>query len=884
MKRVVVTTTLTLCFLLAWAIGTSYAAELTKEEILALVAEFDDAYDAHDTARAVSLFTDDAVIDMVVIPPFDKEGERQFLDESWPTYPTIRHSADAFALASASDKVGITEHSVIYVWPDTGYPVSWFHLCVKDCVLTPEGPKIKQLTAYGDWAADTIQGGAMPRRNLGDMIPSFTLPAPEGTGLAPMEASAELITRLNSRDLPNVAKMIQEDASVRFPFIDRPSTRSELMDIYEQMLGGFSDAYWENTRRVDMGDGWVFSENTLKGTNDGEFISRPATGLPMNVRAGLVEHYDENGLATYVHFHFDTLSMPGQEAPTEGPPPTGMAPVNDIQMYYETHGEGQPLILLHGGLGNAGYWEKQIPVFAEKYKVIAVDSRGQGRSTYSEQPIGYSLMASDVIALMDYLGIEKADVVGWSDGGIIGLDLAINHPERLHKLIAFGANYNTSGVRADAFENEKANAYFAKASEDYQKLSPDPSRWDALLENLSSMWASEPNFTASQLGSITVPILVLDGENEEVVYAAHTKEMASLIPTAKLILIPGTGHFAPWEKPEEFNQIVLDYLAEIEDFSNVFFMSLSTGLNMISLPLKPQTSYNARSFAEMLSATVVIKLDEARQRFVGFTLDAPDDGFDIEGGKGYIVNVPEGKTIAFTGATWTNQPPVESAPTLDADSAWAFVVSGTLSSPDDRPNFDGYTIQARNLRTGVVQTSEVMSLRGAPVTKQPQTSEVLGYFAIASADLSRKSIIQTGDELEIIARDASGNIVSRIVRTIDADNIGKAYLNIPLRLGDIIPSQTVLLQNYPNPFNPETWIPFHLAQDADVSVRIYDAGGRLVRTLALGHREAGIYVAKGKAVYWDGKSDSGEKVASGVYFYSIKAGDFSATRKLMVRK
>jgi hypothetical protein len=329
---------------------------------------------------------------------------------------------------------------------------------------------------------------------------------------------------------------------------------------------------------------------------------------------------------------------------------------------------------------------------------------------------------------------------------------------------------------------------------------------------------------------------------------------------------------------------VLDYLAEIEDFSNVFFMSLSTGLNMISLPLKPQTSYNARSFAEMLSATVVIKLDEARQRFVGFTLDAPDDGFDIEGGKGYIVNVPEGKTIAFTGATWTNQPPVESAPTLDADSAWAFVVSGTLSSPDDRPNFDGYTIQARNLRTGVVQTSEVMSLRGAPVTKQPQTSEVLGYFAITSADLSRKSIIQTGDELEIIARDASGNIVSRIVRTIDADNIGKAYLNIPLRLGDIIPSQTVLLQNYPNPFNPETWIPFHLAQDADVSVRIYDAGGRLVRTLALGHREAGIYVAKGKAVYWDGKSDSGEKVASGVYFYSIKAGDFSATRKLMVRK
>ena len=101
-----------------------------------------------------------------------------------------------------------------------------------------------------------------------------------------------------------------------------------------------------------------------------------------------------------------------------------------------------------------------------------------------------------------------------------------------------------------------------------------------------------------------------------------------------------------------------------EDSSYVFFMSLSEGLNMISLPLKPQTPYTARSFAEELSATVVIKFDEARQRFAGFTLDVPDNGFPIEGGKGYIVNVPEAKVVAFTGAAWTNQPPVEAAPSL----------------------------------------------------------------------------------------------------------------------------------------------------------------------------------------------------------------------------
>jgi pimeloyl-ACP methyl ester carboxylesterase len=176
--------------------------------------------------------------------------------------------------------------------------------------------------------------------------------------------------------------------------------------------------------------------------------------------------------------------------------------------------------------------------------------------------IGYSLMASDVMALMDYLDIEKANILGWSDGGIIGLDIAINHPERLHKLIAYGANYNLSGVRADIGEDETFNAYIAKACEDYPKLSPEPSRWDAFLENISNMWASEPNFTPEQLHSITVPILVLDGDDDEAIYTEHTKEMAGLIPTAKLILIQGTGHFAMWEKPEEFNQIVLDYLAE----------------------------------------------------------------------------------------------------------------------------------------------------------------------------------------------------------------------------------------------------------------------------------------------------------------------------------
>jgi pimeloyl-ACP methyl ester carboxylesterase len=239
-----------------------------------------------------------------------------------------------------------------------------------------------------------------------------------------------------------------------------------------------------------------------------------------------------------------------------------MAPVNDIQMYYEIHGDGEPLILLHGGFSHIGVWVNQIPIFAEKHKVIAVESRGHGRSTYSEQPIAYSLMASDVMALMDYLGIEKADIVGWSDGAIIGLDLAINHPERLHRLVAYGANYNPSGLRTDDAASEFLDASLAWASEEYQKLSPDPSRWDAFLEDYTEMLASQPNYTPEQLGSITVPVLVLDGESDEIIYTEHTEEMAGLIPTAQLILISGTGHLAPFEKPAVFNQVVLDFLQQ----------------------------------------------------------------------------------------------------------------------------------------------------------------------------------------------------------------------------------------------------------------------------------------------------------------------------------
>ena len=121
--------------------------------------------------------------------------------------------------------------------------------------------------------------------------------------------------------------------------------------------------------------------------------------------------------------------------------------LGDSTLYYEVQGAGKPLILLHGGLASADAWVNQITVFAQHYRVIALDSRGQGRTTDAEAPITYHRIAEDTVGLIDYLGIDAAYVVGWSDGGIVGLDLAIHHPERVIALVAYGAHSSLEGLQ-----------------------------------------------------------------------------------------------------------------------------------------------------------------------------------------------------------------------------------------------------------------------------------------------------------------------------------------------------------------------------------------------------------------------------------------------------
>ena len=152
------------------------------------------------------------------------------------------------------------------------------------------------------------------------------------------------------------------------------------------------------------------------------------------------------------------------------------------------------------------------------------------------------------------------------------------------------------------------------------------------------------------------------------------------------------------------------------------------------------------------------------------------------------------------------------------------------------------------------------------------------------ADMSRRAVASIGDTLTIEVRDTSGELIRTLHHEIDATDIRRAFTELILTPEDLIPKQTVLLANYPNPFNPETWIPYQLAVDTHAAIRIYSQAGELVRSFDLGFQQAGYYVGKSRAAYWDGRNGSGELLASGVYFYQLITLESTKTRKMVILK
>jgi pimeloyl-ACP methyl ester carboxylesterase len=223
-----------------------------------------------------------------------------------------------------------------------------------------------------------------------------------------------------------------------------------------------------------------------------------------------------------------------------------------VKLYYEIYGEGEPLLLLHGNGGSMSAFFFQIDYFAKKYKVIAVDSRAQGKSVDTSSVLNYEMMADDFNALLDTLKIDSANVIGWSDGGIDGLLLAIRHPKKVKKLAISGANLSPD---VSVF-SPRGNFLMVSDLEKQRSLKQDAKTRNAI--KLIQMMKDEPNISLSDLQKIKCPVLVIGGDND-LVKASHTLQIFENIPKAYLWILPASGHSPPIRHKEEFNAKVFEF-------------------------------------------------------------------------------------------------------------------------------------------------------------------------------------------------------------------------------------------------------------------------------------------------------------------------------------
>ncbi len=230
------------------------------------------------------------------------------------------------------------------------------------------------------------------------------------------------------------------------------------------------------------------------------------------------------------------------------------------RIWYAAYGSGSPVILLHGGLGNSGNWGYQVPALVRSgYRAIVIDSRGHGRSTRDTRPYGYELMASDVAAVMDALHIEKAGLVGWSDGACTALVLASNTPSRAAGVFFFGCNMDPSGTKEFVF-TPVIGRCLNRHKKDYAALSATPDRFDEFSEAVGLMQRTQPNYSAQDLAQIRVPVLIVQSEHDEFIKREHAEYLARSIPNAESVNLQGVSHFAPLQRPEQFNAVMLAFL------------------------------------------------------------------------------------------------------------------------------------------------------------------------------------------------------------------------------------------------------------------------------------------------------------------------------------
>ena len=308
-------------------------------------------------------------------------------------------------------------------------------------------------------------------------------------------------------------------------------------------------------------------------------------------------------------------------------------------------------------------------------------------------------------------------------------------------------------------------------------------------------------------------------------------------------------------------------------------ISLQAGANLIGLPVNDARVTNISDIAGLavpagIVSTVVVSTDDGFKS-VGAAGDAGDG--PVMGDAAYLVTASAAGNIALTGDGWTYAPMGGAAPValpafnvegqtvvLDVHGAVVDEITGLAR--------EGFRVKVKNLSTKAA-------------LNKVTSAEMAGAYNMTFVDLKAGNAARIGDVLEISADSPNPLFGVQPVRhVVTVDDVKNSTISLEDLIAYEIPAETELLRNYPNPFNPETWIPYYLAEDADVNLRIYDINGELVRDIDVGHQTAAKYDTRAKAIYWDGRNSFGEQVASGIYFYSLSAGDFSATRKMVILK
>jgi pimeloyl-ACP methyl ester carboxylesterase len=243
-----------------------------------------------------------------------------------------------------------------------------------------------------------------------------------------------------------------------------------------------------------------------------------------------------------------------------------------VHTYYEVAGQGEPLLLLHGGFSTIESWGAQTPALAERYRVYLPERRGHGRTPDVEGPTGFDIMASDTVAFMDALEISSAHLVGWSDGGNVGLEIALVRPDLVRKLVIIGAGDDfdivqpegpryTADLRAQA-QHLTPGALPPMLREAYEQLSPDGvNHFPVVFDKLIAAWRSGPRHALGDLARVAAPTLVMVGD-DDMITVDHAAAIQRMIPDAQLAVVPGTDHLLHFEKPDLVNRMILDFLAD----------------------------------------------------------------------------------------------------------------------------------------------------------------------------------------------------------------------------------------------------------------------------------------------------------------------------------